>query len=164
MARPPSPATSAPAGVQRLRLLARVLDDSLGIPGTRWRIGLDPLIGLIPGFGDGAGALVSLYVIVESARLGVSRATLLRMAGNVALEAIVGAIPLIGDLFDAGWKANVRNLRLLEAHLADPRGVRRASRGWLVTVAGGLALVLLGAGALAVWLALSLLQALGALF
>lgn len=117
------------------------------------------MIGLVPGIGDGAGALLSLYVLVQAARLGVDRATLLRMAGNVALEALVGVVPLAGDLFDAAFKANLRNVRLLRGHLDAPEPVRRSSRRWAGGIIAGLVLLLLGVAALAVWLAAELWQA-----
>lgn len=119
------------------------------------------MLGLIPGFGDATGAVLSAYIVLASARLGAPKATLLRMAANVAVESLVGVIPLIGDLFDAGWKANLRNLRLLEAHLAEPTATARASRSWLLAVAVGLVLLLVGTAALAVWLVVALGRALG---
>lgn len=108
----------------RLRSFARALDTAARIPGTDIRFGLDALLGLIPGAGDVAGGLASGYILVEGARLGASRATLLRMLGNILLEVFVGAVPVVGDLFDVAWKANRRNVELLEAHLA-----RRAREG-----------------------------------
>lgn len=140
-----------PAAVQRLRALSHLLDDSIPVPGTGFRFGLDALIGLVPGVGDAAGAAMSAYVLMEAGRLGVPRSTLLRMAGNVAIEAVVGAIPFLGDLFDAGWKANLRNLRLVEAHLADPRSTSRASRGWLIGVVALVVLLLVGSALAAGW-------------
>ena len=149
--------------LQRLRDLGRLLDAAVGIPGTRWRVGLDSLIGLVPGFGDAAGAVMSTYIILAAARMGTPRATLLRMAANVGVETVVGAIPLFGDLFDAGWQANLRNLALLEQHLAAPTATARASRGWLMGVVGGLLLLLLAAGAFAAMLVAALLRAVGIL-
>lgn len=163
MSRPlpePRPAPS-PERLERVRALARLLDSSIPIPGTGRRIGLDPIIGLIPGIGDVAGAALSGYIILEAASLGASRSTLLRMAANVAVEAAVGTVPLLGDLFDAGWKANARNVRLLSRQLEAPERATRASRLWVAAVLGGLAVALVGAGALAVWLAAALLRALG---
>lgn len=156
--RAPSAAASDPR-LGRVDALARLLDDSIPIPGTGRRIGVDAVIGLVPGFGDGAGALLSLYVIVQAARLGVDRATLLRMAGNVAVEALVGVVPLAGDLFDAAFKANLRNVRLLRGHLDAPEPVRRSSRRWAGGVIGGLVLLLLAIAVIAVWLAGQLWQA-----
>lgn len=116
--------------LQRIRTLAWVFDRS--IPIGRWRIGLDPILGLVPGAGDWIGALVSLYVVYESARLGAPSRLLARMGGNILLEAIVGTVPLVGDLFDFAWKANSRNLALIEHHYRDgmdrtrdPRSMRQ---------------------------------------
>ena len=150
----------APSQLQRLRVLSHLLDDSLRVPGTGFRFGLDAVIGLIPGIGDATGAALSAYVLVEAGRLGAPKATLLRMAGNIAVEAIAGAVPVVGDLFDAGWKANLRNLRLLEAHLANPRGTERASRGWLLGVVAIVVLLLLLSAAAAAWIVVSLIRAL----
>ena len=110
---------SASAGEvrERLRRLAWLLDSSIPIPGTRWSIGVDALIGLFPVVGDLAGVLLSGYVLVEAARLGAGKAVLARMALNIAIEGVVGIVPLVGDLFDAGFKANQRNVRLLESWL-----------------------------------------------
>jgi len=102
------------AAVQRLERLSRLLDSSFRIPGTRIRTGLDPLIGLIPGVGDLAGAALSTYLVAEAARLGIPRRTLARMMTNVGIETIVGAIPILGDLFDVAFRANRRNVKLLE--------------------------------------------------
>src|SRR6056297_126310 len=100
----------------RLRRLAHVLDSSVPLPGG-YRIGIDGIIGLIPGIGDAAGALLSSYILLESHRLGVSTRVLMRMAFNVLVEAVVGLIPVAGDLFDFAWKANHRNVALLEEQL-----------------------------------------------
>ena len=142
--------------MQRLRALAHLLDDSIPLPGTGFRFGLDAVIGLVPGLGDAAGAAMSAYVLLEAGKLGVPRPTLLRMAGNVAIEAVVGAIPFVGDLFDAGWKANLRNLRLVEAHLADPRATARASRGWVGGLVALVLLLLLGSALVAGWILVTL--------
>lgn len=108
--------------IDRLRRLARLLDASIRIPGTRWRIGVDALIGLVPVAGDAAGVLLSSYIIWQAARLGARRGLLARMALNVAIEGLLGMIPLAGDLFDAAWKANQRNVRLLERELGGDGG------------------------------------------
>ncbi len=104
-------------GLALARTLARLLDDAIAIPGTEWRIGIDPLLGLVPGIGDVLGAVLSGWLVVVAARLGAPRAVLARMGLNVAIDAAVGAVPILGDAFDAGWKANSRNLRLLEGWL-----------------------------------------------
>ncbi|HJU64273.1 MAG TPA: DUF4112 domain-containing protein [Gemmatimonadaceae bacterium] len=133
------------------RALTRLLDEAIPIPGTGMRVGLDPILGLVPGLGDVVGGALSGYVIILASRHGAPPAVLARMLGNVVLDSAVGAVPLLGDLFDFGWKANTRNLALLERHLAQPSRVRASSRAMLAAVLLGLVLVL-GAGiALSVW-------------
>lgn len=154
-----APQPSAAARLDRVRALARLLDSAVGIPGTRWRIGLDGLIGLVPGFGDAAGALAAGYIVLQAARLGAPPVTLGRMLGNVLLEMLIGAVPLLGDLFDLGFKANLRNLRLLERHLAEPAPAARASRWWLAGVALALLAAVAAAGMLVAWLATWVLDA-----
>ena len=120
-----------------MRRVARIMDDAVEIPGLGIRIGLDPLIGLIPGLGDAAGALISAWIIVSAARLGASRSVLARMLANAGIDALTGAVPVFGDLFDFAFRANRKNLRLLEAHLADPREARRRSRRFLILASLG---------------------------
>jgi hypothetical protein len=131
-------------------VLTRVLDSAIQIPGTRYRVGLDALIGIVPGIGDAVGAIFSAFIVFQAARMGVSTATLVRMLGNVALDTIVGEVPLLGDLFDAGWKANTRNLALLEGHLEQPAATRRGSRRALWLIGGALVLLLVAVIALAI--------------
>lgn len=141
------------AGDPRLRgvrLVATWLDDAIALPGTGLRFGLDPLVGLVPGLGDLAAALAATYVLVAAWRLGAPPAILARLALNVAVDAVVGAIPILGDAFDFGWKANVRNLRLLEAWLARPREARRASALVLTGLVAAAVLVLVAVG-FAIW-------------
>lgn len=106
---------------ERLRRLAHVLDSSVPLPGG-YRIGVDGIIGLIPGLGDAAGALLSSYILLEGHRLGASAPVLMRMAFNILLETVVGLVPVAGDLFDFAWKANRRNVALLEDHLGESPG------------------------------------------
>lgn len=107
----------------RVARLARLLDTAITIPGTRIRLGVDPLLGLIPGAGDTITTLMSLYIVYEGYRAGLPRSALLRMAGNVAIDAVIGAVPLLGDLGDIFWRANRRNLAIFDEHLARmPRG------------------------------------------
>lgn len=103
--------------LRRLEELAHLMDEAVGIPGTELRVGLDPLVGLVPGAGDTLTAVVSLWIVFRARRLGVSRGVLLKMAANVAIDWLVGSIPVLGDLFDFGWKANRRNLRLMRRDL-----------------------------------------------
>ncbi len=105
------------ATLNRIRRLSRLMDTAIGIPGTRFRIGLDPIIGLIPGAGDLVSTSFSAYIIFLAARFGLPRQVLTQMIFNIALEAVVGSVPLVGDLFDAAYKSNIRNLNLLERHL-----------------------------------------------
>lgn len=109
----------AAASLQRLEKLGQLLDSALPIPGTRFRIGLDGILGFIPGIGDAAGAAMSAYLIFEAARLGLPVTTLLRMTGNVAIETVIGAVPIVGDLFDIAWKANLKNVALARGHVAN---------------------------------------------
>jgi Domain of unknown function (DUF4112) len=145
--------TGDPRKLERLRALTRLLDSAIPIPGTRYRFGLDAVIGVFPWVGDVIGAILSSYIVMQAARLGASKPTLIRMMGNVALDAVVGEIPFLGDLFDVGWKANTRNLQLLEAHLQQPVTTARSSRRVLWLVGAGLLLLIIGMIALGVLLA-----------
>jgi hypothetical protein len=107
--------------VEELERLASWMDDRFVIPGTGIRFGLDPVLGLIPGIGDTAASLISAYVIYRAFSLGVPRALLARMCGNVVLDWLVGLVPVVGDLFDFGFKANRRNARLLREHMVGLR-------------------------------------------
>jgi Domain of unknown function (DUF4112) len=151
-------AAGAFRSLERLRGLARLLDSAVRVPGTQIRFGLDPLIGLVPGIGDAIGALLSMVIVYHAARLGASRAMLIRMLGNVGIDTLVGEIPLLGDLFDFGWKSNTRNLALLEEHLRQPRAARAGSRRVLLLVGGGFLLLLAGVVALGVLLGHFLLE------
>jgi uncharacterized protein DUF4112 len=103
--------------LQRLDFLATLLDSAILIPGTNIRFGADAVIGLVPGIGDAVTTALSAWIVYEAHRLGVPRRMLARMIGNVALDGLFGAVPLIGDVFDVMWRANRRNLRLLREHL-----------------------------------------------
>ena len=134
--------------VRRLDTLGYLLDNSIPIPGIGRRIGIDAVIGLVPGFGDAAGSVLSAYIVVQAARLGVPVSVILRMLLNVGVEAIAGAVPILGDLFDAGWKANARNVRLLRAAMDAPGRTRRSSAAVvggtvlaLVVILGGIAVL-----------------------
>jgi hypothetical protein len=109
------------ARLKRVRLLSRLLDEQFRIPGTTYRVGLDGLLGLLPGIGDAAGALLSTYIVYEAIRLGVPKTLLLRMVANIGIDTVGGAIPVVGDIFDVAWKANKKNAALLHAYLASQR-------------------------------------------
>jgi hypothetical protein len=109
------------ARLTRLRRLAWLIDGAFGLPGTRFRFGLNSVIGLLPVGGDAVLGVLSLYIIYEAAQLGLPRHKLVRMAANVGIEVLGGSVPIIGDLFDMALKANLRNLRIIDDHL---RGIR----------------------------------------
>ncbi|WP_158045915.1 DUF4112 domain-containing protein [Skermanella pratensis] len=110
------------AQIAHLERLADLLDSRWRIPGTRIPIGLDGIASIIPVVGDSATGVVAAYLVFQAARLGVPRSTLLRMLGNVGVDWAVGSIPVVGTLFDIGFKANRRNMRLLREHLERDRG------------------------------------------
>ncbi|CAA9345404.1 MAG: hypothetical protein AVDCRST_MAG89-2835 [uncultured Gemmatimonadetes bacterium] len=143
----PNPARQA--ALRRLDALSHLLDNSIPVPGTQARFGLDAVIGLIPGFGDAAGAVVSAYVVVQAARLGASVPTLVRMLLNVGVEAVAGAVPVLGDLFDAAFKANARNVALLRREMDLPGSTRRSSKAVVGAVIVALVVILGGIGILA---------------
>ena len=143
----------ATAALEPLRTVARWMDHAVRIPGTSVRLGLDAVFGLFPGIGDALGAVVSAWFLVEGIRLGAPPALLARMGMNIGIDALLGAVPLLGDLFDIGWRANARNLALLEGHMADPHRTRRRS-AWVVAgsasaVAAALTLLLAASVAVA---------------
>jgi hypothetical protein len=113
--------TQDEARLKRIRLLSRLLDEQFRIPGMTYRVGLDGLLGLIPGVGDAAGALLSTYILYEAIRLGAPSTVLLRMIANIGIDAVGGAIPVVGDIFDMAWKTNKKNAALLHAYLASQR-------------------------------------------
>ena len=140
-----SPATAAarPRDQESARQLAYWLDDLIRIPGTNIRVGLDALLGLVPGAGDVATSAMSLVILARAVRLEVPGVVLGRMAGNIALDAVIGAVPGIGDIADVAFRANRRNARLLEKYMTAPAGTARASRA---TVIGVLAVGVLALG------------------
>jgi hypothetical protein len=110
------------ATLNRIRKLSRLMDTAIGIPGTKFRIGLDPIMGLVPGAGDLVSTAFSAYIIYLATRFRLPGQALKQMLFNIGLEAVVGTVPLVGDLFDAYYKSNIRNLAILEQHLqaTDP--------------------------------------------
>lgn len=105
--------------LEEVRRLARLLDTRWRLPIVGVRFGIDPVLGLLPGVGDLAAGVISTYVIVKAHRLGAPRSLLVKMAGNVALDTVVGSVPIAGSVFDLFYKASTRNLRLLQTHLED---------------------------------------------
>jgi len=118
--------------MRRVRVLAQLLDNSITIPGTSRKIGLDAIVGLIPGIGDLIGAVLSAYIILEAARADVSGFTLVKMVANVGFDTLLGAIPFVGDAFDAMWKSNIRNVAMLERHVARQTSLSTRGRSYNV--------------------------------
>ena len=137
---PPAAPQSKASTVRHLRRYSNILDNAIRVPGTTYGIGLDPIIGLIPGGGDLIGGLFSAYIMLRAFQLGVPKETLLRMASNIATETLVGTVPVLGDLFDVAWKANVKNVDLLEAHVNAPEMGQKADRLFVIILVGGLML------------------------
>jgi len=142
--------------LSQVNQLAWLLDNSIRIPLINYRIGLDPLIGLIPGLGDMAGMILSSYIVFQAIRLGAPRAILQRMVLNIGLEAIVGVVPVLGDLFDATFKANARNVQLLSLML-DGQPANRTlkpivSRGVILGIAAALLALLVLISWAGIWL------------
>jgi hypothetical protein len=140
-----------------LERLARWMDSVFRIPGVGLRFGLDALLGLLPGAGDVAASIVSIYIFSAANRHGVPRVTILRMALNIAIDLIVGAIPFVGDVFDAYWKSNQRNVELLRRHIeAKPttaRKLRTADRLFVGALVVGLVVLLVASTVAAIWIA-----------
>jgi hypothetical protein len=140
---------------EQVRRLARVLDEAFRVPGTKRRFGVDALVGLIPGVGDAAGLVLSSAVIIQAIKLGARGATVVRMVLNAGFDAAFGSIPVIGSIHDFVFKANTRNLRLLERHTIDPEATRAASgkavRNTIMGAVIGLVAVTVALLALVVW-------------
>lgn len=128
------------AAERRIAAVARLLDDLITVPGTRRRIGLDSIVGLIPGAGDVVSAVVGVWILVESARFRLPPIVLARMVANVVVDLAVGAVPVLGDAFDFVFKSNTRNLELFRRHATDPDASTTPHRLFFV----GLAFVALG--------------------
>ena len=116
---------SREGALRRIEALARLMDSAFVIPGLNLRVGLDSLIGVVPGIGDAVTTAVSAYLVYEARRLGLPKRKIARMIGNVAMDAVLGAVPFAGDIADVFFKSNMRNLRILREHLeAEARGRR----------------------------------------
>ncbi|WP_310425949.1 DUF4112 domain-containing protein [Chamaesiphon sp. VAR_48_metabat_135_sub] len=102
--------------LKRMRQLSKLLDGAIAIPGTKQRIGLDPILGLIPGGGDTVSAALSGYIIIEAAQMGLPRKALMQMVMNLIIDTVVGSVPVVGDIFDVVSKANLRNMQIVESH------------------------------------------------
>ena len=132
MLRPLPPSQDHVTTLNHLRHLSNLWDRALAVPGTRFRVGFESLLGLLPIGGDLVGLLLSSYILIRAARLGLPTTILTRMLFNLLLDGIVGSVPILGDLFDTTWKANTRNVNLLETYLQSPHSTQRTNRWfWL---------------------------------
>jgi len=137
--------------LERLRAIARLFDQAFAVPGTRWRFGIDALFGLIPGLGDLAGALVAVFALRVARRLGAPAAIQMHMLANVTLDALIGTVPVLGDLFDFAFKAQTRNLALLDAWMASPHDAARRSRRGLLLIPLAVLAVFIALTVVGVW-------------
>lgn len=126
------------------RKFAQLLDSWFTIPGTNIKVGLDPILGLVTGVGDLAGASLSVYFMFYATKLGAKKSVILRMFMNIMADLVIGMIPLLGDLFDVAWKANLRNAKLLEELEADPEKLGKESRVFMWILFSTLVLILFG--------------------
>ena len=101
----------------RLKLLGNRLDEIITIPGTKYKIGIDPIIGIFPVIGDLLGSIISIYIIYSGSKMGVSSQVIAKMSLNLGIDFTVGLIPIFGDIFDMGWKANKKNIELIEKNI-----------------------------------------------
>ena len=151
------PRRHSKAEVERsIEQLSRWMDGLFRIPGTGWRIGLDALVGLIPGVGDFATTAVSVYILAAGVRYRVPKVTLLRMASNIAVDYLLGSVPIVGDIFDAAWKSNQMNVELLKqrASVSPEEAQHGRLSDWLflAVIVLGLLVLLLASVALSLWL------------
>lgn len=146
-------------------VLAEVLDEIIRVPGTRWRFGIDPILALIPGIGDAAGTAMSGLILVDAIRYRIPLPVVGRMIVNVAIDMVVGLVPVLGFFFSAGWKSNSRNIRLMRATLNDREQARQSSRTYLVValamVIGSVVLLIAAAISSALLIIWGLAQILG---
>lgn len=152
-----APLKQSRAEVERsLDQLSTLMDGLFRIPGTGWRIGLDAIVGLIPGIGDIATTAVSFYILAAGVRYRVPKVTLLRMAANVGVDYALGAIPVVGDLFDVAWKSNQMNVELLRRRASVPAEEAAHGRAsdwlFLALLVLGLLTLLVGSIAVSLWL------------
>jgi hypothetical protein len=125
-----------------IALIARLMDSAFVIPGTNIRFGLDPIIGLLPGIGDGATALTSLMLFLKAAGQGIPKIVLARMALNIVLNTTLGAVPILGDVFSFWFKSNDLNYDLLRKHAGASKASTKSDWTFVLVLLGGLGLVL----------------------
>lgn len=128
------------AGLEPLfKWLALIMDEFIRVPGTKFKFGLDPLLGLLPGLGDTGSALVSAFALIQAARLGVPKIVLARMSLNILINELIGIVPVVGDAFSFWFKSNARNYQIVKDHIAAPGAARRSD--WIFVI---VVLVVLG--------------------
>jgi hypothetical protein len=149
--------------LEQLRGITTLFDQAFQLPGTRFRFGLDALIGLVPGLGDVAGALVAMYAMNVARKLNAPAVVRLHMLSNVALDGLIGIVPIVGDVFDFAFKAQTRNLALLDAWVASPDRTARRSRRGLLLLPIAIIIVFATVTALGVWMLYLLFHWLGGL-
>jgi hypothetical protein len=145
-------------GLEKLRAITLLFDQAIGVPGTRFRFGLDALFGLVPGLGDLAGAVVAVYALHVARRLRAPAQIQLHMLSNIALDALIGSVPIIGDIFDFVFKAQTRNLALLDHWVATPHQTARRSKRGLILVPIAILLVFATLTSLGIWMLFSLFR------
>jgi len=143
------------------RWLAVIMDNLLRVPGTRFRFGLDPLIGLVPGLGDTGSAIVSAMALIAAARRGLPKILLARMSLNILINEAVGIIPIVGDVFSFWFKSNARNYELLKKFSAVPRRSTASDWAFVIFVLAALVVILAVSVALSFWLLYSLAKLIG---
>ncbi len=136
--------------LKRMRQLSQLLDSAIVIPGTKQRIGLDPILGLIPGGGDTVSAALSSYIIIEAARMGLPRPALIQMVLNIIIDTVVGSVPVLGDIFDVFSKANLRNMRIVESHIQSPVPSAKADKLFIGLLIVGLLIFAFAVGGITV--------------
>ncbi|RUT10230.1 hypothetical protein DSM106972_007250 [Dulcicalothrix desertica PCC 7102] len=148
------------AKLQSLRKLSDLWDRSLSVPGTKFKVGLESLVGLLPVGGDFIGILMSVYIVFQAIQFKLPKTVLAKMIFNIVIDGAVGSIPILGDIFDTTWKANTKNVNLLEAHLREPIKSRQKDKWFINIVLAVLVLILIGIIALfafGIWLAVRFL-------
>jgi predicted small integral membrane protein len=137
--------------LKRMRQLSKLLDGAIAIPGTNQRIGIDPILGLIPGGGDTVSAALSGYIIIEAARMGLPREALMKMVGNLVLDTVAGSVPIVGDIFDVVSKANLRNMQIVESHIKAPvMSAKKVDKLFIALLVAGLIIFALAVGGITV--------------
>jgi hypothetical protein len=143
------------------RWLALIMDNFLRVPGTSFRFGLDPLIGLLPGIGDTGSAIISALALLAAARRGLPKILLARMALNILINEAVGIVPVVGDAFSFWFKSNARNYELLKRHTAAPRRSTKSDWFFVALVLGALLVILVVSLAVSFWLLYEIAKFLG---